>query len=297
MKTYKYIILLLFLIIGLNACKKEDLPEFPGSLIKHIINIEMPGSDMEKASARMYAFSGNHDNDLSSLPEGDWTYELWIKVDPNALIGGKNVRNGYYAGGACIGSREHNFELYLINDPDADFAIKYGKLRTGDGVQVASMQSDGATENLHFDEWVHVAISRSSTDGIAKFYINGKLIDSSSNPIWIQTSSDEWLTFNYMKRNGYHKHFFKGGMDNIRVSTINRYPSEFTPNRKDIFKVDENTLLQLDLQEHLTSFNPPTDYKKIEIKGTYDYYIKVHNNNIWHHDPDEYLPLGDYKNN
>ncbi len=296
MKTYKYFILLLFFLVSLNACEKEK-QEYPGSLIKHIVNIELPGSDMEKSSAIFYAFSGNRSDDFTSLPEGDWTYELWIKVDPDALIGGRNVRNGYYAGGACIGSREHNFELYLINDPDADFAIKYGKLRTGDGVQIASMQSDGATENLHFDEWVHVAISRSSTDGIAKFYINGMLIDSSNDPIWTQAVSDEWLTFNYMERSERNKHFFKGGMDNIRVSTIDRYPTYFTPNRKDIFEVDENTLLQLDLQERLTSFDPPKDYKKVEIKGSYKYYISVHDDNTWHHDPDEYLPLGDYKNN
>jgi len=294
MKTYKYLILTL-IFFGLNACEKEDLPEYPGSLIVHgLVNIEMPGSDINNPDMRMYAFSGSHTDDLSSLPAGDWTYELWIKVSPNALIGNKDARNGLYAGGACIGERRHNFELYLINDPDADFAIKYGKLQAGDDDQIASMQSDGATENLHFDEWVHVAISRSSTDGIAKFYINGKLIDSSNDPIWEQPVDDTWLDFNYMYR-GSAMHFFKGGMDNVRLSTIDRYPNEFTPDRSTPFLVDSNTLLQLNLDEHLRAFSPANDFDKIEIQGTYDYYIKVHKDNTWHHEPDQYLPLGDYK--
>jgi hypothetical protein len=294
MKTYKYLILTIILL-GLSACKKDDLPEYPGSLIVHgLVNIEMPGSDINNPDLRMYAFSGSHTEDLSSLPEGDWTYELWIKVAPDALIGNKDARNGLYAGGACIGDRRHNFELYLINDPDADYAIKYGKLQTGNDNQIASMQSDGAAENLHFDEWVHVAISRSSTDGIAKFYINGKLIDSSNDTIWIQAQNDTWLDFNYMYR-GSAMHFFKGGMDNIRLSKVDRYPTEFTPVRSEPLLIDNNTLLQLNLDEQLRSFSPANNFDKIDVQGTYDYYIKVHNTNTWHHEPDEYLPLGDYK--
>jgi len=289
---------LFFSLFILISCQKDDLPEYPGSLIIHgLVNIVMPGSDINDPNLRMYAFSGNSDNDLSSLPEGDWTYELWIKVDPDALIGISDAANGLYAGGACIGERRHIFELYLINDPDpdADFAIKYGKLRDGDDYQVASMQSDQAAENLKFNEWVHVAISRSSADNTAKFYINGKLIDSSTDPVWKQPACDTWLDFNYMYR-GSAMHFFKGGMDNVRLSTVDRYPTEFTPDRSQPYIVDDYTLLQLNLDEHLTPFSPPNEFDKIEIKGYYDYYIKVHKDNTWYHEPDEYLPLGDYKN-
>ena len=287
---------LFFSLLLLFSCKEEELPEYPGSLIIHgLVNIVMPGSDINDPNLRMYAFSGNSDNDLSSLPEGDWTYEVWIKVDPDALIGISDAANGLYAGGACIGERRHIFELYLINDPDADadFAIKYGKLRDGDDYQDASMQSDQATENLKFNEWVHVAISRSSSDNTAKFYINGKLIDSSTDPVWKQPVCDTWLDFNYMYRDS-AMHFFKGGMDNIRLSTIDRYPTEFTPDRSEPYIVDEYTLLQLNLDEHLTPFSPPNEFDKIEIQGYYDYYIKVHKDNTWYHEPDEYLPLGEY---
>jgi len=294
MKKISFLIIFSLLVLSMSRCKKKDLPEYPGSLIKHgLVNIVMPGTDINNPDLRMYAFSGNHQNDLSSLPEGDWTYELWINVDPDALIGNKDAINGLYAGGACIGERRHNFELYLINDPDADFAIKYGKLHDADDNQVASMQSDQAVENLHFNEWIHVAISRSSTDGVAKFYINGKLIDSSTDQVWKQPVSDTWLDFNYMFR-GSAMHFFKGGMDNVRLSTVDRYPNEFTPDRTKPYVVDQYTLLQLNLDEHLRAFSPPNDFDKIEVLGYYDYFIKVHKDNSWHHEPDTYLPLGDY---
>jgi len=297
MKKLLFSILTINLVLLTHSCKKKNLTEYPGSLIVHgLVSLNMPGSDINDPDLRIYAFSGSHQDDLSSLPEGDWTYELWIKVDPDAIIGNRDARSGVYAGGACIGDRRHNFELYLINDDDGDYAIKYGKLQAGDDLQAASMQSDGATENLHFDEWVHVAISRSSSDGIAKFYINGKLIDSSTDPVWMQAQSDTWLGFNYMYR-GSNMDFFKGSMDNIRLSTVDRYPNEFTPDRETPLIVDTNTLLQLNLDENVTEFSPQNNFVKLKVLGTYDYYVKSSKSNIWEHEPDTYLPLGDYKNN
>ncbi len=296
MKTFKYIIGTLLIGILFYSCTEEELPTYPGQIIIHgSTYLNMPGTDTNNTNMRMYAFSGSHVNDLSSLDGENWTYELWIKVDPDALIGDRNAESGFYAGGASISERRHNFELYLIDDPDADFAIKYGKLRDGDDLQDASMQSDNSSVNLHFNEWVHVAISRSSEDGIAKFYINGHLIDSSSDPVWIQPVNDTWLDFNYMYRGG-SMYFFKGSMDNIRVSKVDRYPTEFEPNRLNPYPLenDGTTLLQLNLDNHLTPFSPPNDFDKLEIRGLYDYYIKIHNTNTWTSEEDTYLPLGDY---
>lgn len=281
------------------ACSDDERTEYPGNLIKHgAFNIVMPGSDINDSNLRIKAESYSTKIDLSSLPGTDWTYELWIKVDPDALVGNKDARNGLFAGGACFGSRRHIFELYLINDffgDEADYAIKYGKLRSGDDDQAASMQSDESTVSLLFDTWVHVAISRSSTDSIARFYINGVLIDSSSEDLWKHPeNSDVWLDFNSMFR-GSSMHFFKGSMDNIRLSTTNRYPDEFTvPDRTTAFHVDEYTLLQLNLEQKLSPFDPVNDFDKLKVSGAYEYYIRAHKGNTWFQEPDEYLPLGDY---
>jgi hypothetical protein len=295
MKIYNYILIILILGVFTNSCTEEDEgPTYPGQIIIHgATYINMPGSLTNSSTMRMYAFSGSHENDMSSMSGEDWTYELWIKVDPNALIGDRNAPSGITAGGACISERRYNFELYLIDDADADYAIKYGKLNSNDDLHAASMQSNESSLNLQFNEWVHVAISRSSDDGIAKFYINGVLIDSSSDPVWIQPVNDKWLDFNYMYRGG-SMNFFQGSMENIRVSYIDRYPEPFSIDRLIEYPFDEHTLLQLNLNKRLTAFNPANDYDKIQIEGIYDYYIKVHNTNTWTSEEDQYLPLGDY---
>lgn len=75
--------------------------------------------------------------------------------------------------------------------------------------------------------------------------------------------------------------FFKGSLDNIRVSYNDRYPSAFIPNQFERFIMDNNTFLQMDLDNSLTPFDPATDFDKVDIKGVYSYYIKVINTVFW----------------
>ncbi|MEN8193248.1 MAG: LamG-like jellyroll fold domain-containing protein [Bacteroidota bacterium] len=296
MKTIIYTTIILLVGLLIYSCEgDEDLQEYPGNII--IIGstyLNLHGTDTNDSNARMYAFSGSSETDLSSMSGEDWTYELWVKADTEALVGDRNAASGLTAGGASISERQHIFELYLIDDNDADFAIKYGCLQEEDNLQAASMQSNESPINLSFDEWFHVAISRSSSDGVAKFYINGILIDSSADPIWIQAVNDTWLDFNYMYRGG-SMNFFKGSMENIRVSKIDRYPTEFTPDINTPYGVDEYTLLQLNLDRHLTAFDPPNDFDKIEILGTYEYYIKIHKDfTSWDSDIIDEYPVTGY---
>jgi len=265
-----------------TSCEKDCEPVYPGTIIQ-IDTVFVKGANLTYATFsgsdtsddRFYAFSGSADTDLSSM-SGD---ETFIKVDPAALIGDRTALQGKDAGGASIMERGRNFELYLIDDANADFAIKYNALDENNEA-AATMQSDESSINLKFDEWVHVAISRSSSDGVAKFYINGVLISSSTDDAWIQPVNDTWLDFNYMYRGG-NINFYKGSFDNIRVSYIDRYPDEFTPNQFNRFVLDNNTLLQMDLDNILTPFDPPNDFDKVDIKGVYSYYIKIINTVSW----------------
>jgi hypothetical protein len=319
MKTLKYILIIFSIGIILNSCKEEILEDYPGNIIIHsdVLHMVLNGPDDDepssiKRNARFYAFSGGSDFDLSALNPTDWTYEMWIKVAPNAMIGDRTIPNSTEAGGSFISERANNFEMYIVDDTDADFAIKYNKMNV-EGVKVDSMCSHNASENLSFDTWVHVAISRSSSDGLAKFYINGKLIDSRTDPIWIQPVNDTWLQFNYIYRNGAFSNFFKGEMKNIRVSTIDRYPTEFNPELYVRYNetidsegiitehdIDEFTLLQLNLERNLTPFDESSsnypNFNKIEIKGFYNpYYIKVHNTLFtWQGDIIDEYPITGY---
>lgn len=288
MKIFKHTLipLILTLSIALASCETDPLPVYPDVIVQ-IDTVFVQGANLtyptftgsDTSDDRFYAFSGGSSTDLSSMSGTDWTYETRIKVAPDALIGDRTMPAGKDAGGACIMERGRNFELYLIDDANADFAIKYNRLDSSND-PVGTMQSDESGVNLSFNEWVHVAITRSSSDGTAKFYINGHLIDSSTDDLWIQPVNDTWLDFNYMYRGG-NINFFKGSMDNIRVSYVDRYPSAFEPNEYDRFAEDSDTLLQMDLDENLTPFDPATDFDKVEIKGAYTYYIKVINTVFW----------------
>lgn len=287
MKIIKYLFPILTLVsLIFVSCDEECEPVYPGTIVQ-IDTVFVKGANLtyptfsgsDTRDDRFYAFSGSSDTDLSSMNAEDWTYETFIKVDPDALIGDRNALQGKDAGGACIMERGRIFELYLIDDDNADFAIQFNALN-GDNEAVGTMRSNETGDNLKFNEWVHVAISRSSSDGTTKFYINGKLIDSSTDDVWIQPVNDTWLDFNYMYRGG-NLNFFKGSMDNIRVSYNDRYPAPFTPNQFERFVLDNNTLLQLDLDNNLTPFDPPTDFDKVDIKGVYSYYIKVINTVYW----------------
>jgi hypothetical protein len=286
MKKIKFLIAISIIGSLFTACSEDALPVYPGTIIRvdtvfvKGVNLTYPTfTGSNTADDRFYAFSGSGAADLSSLTGEDWTYETWIKVDIDALIGSKDSIAGKTAGGATIMERGKNFELYLVNDANSDFAIKYNRL-DADNLPVGTMVSDDSNINLKFNEWAHVAISRSSSDNTAKFYINGVLISSSTEDLWIQPVNDTWLDFNYMFRNG-NINFFKGSFDNIRVSYNDRYPTSFKPNQFERFPVDSNTLLQMDLDENLTPFDPITDFDKVEIKGIYSYFIKVINTVYW----------------
>lgn len=289
MKVFKMTSLLMAIgTLAITSCGGSDDDNYQGEINtdpeEEITTGYVTLSGSGETNDRINCYAESNDLGLTTIPEGDWTYEIWINADPLTSIGDPAENSGLTAEGACISEREAIFELYLIADEDegADYAIKYNRLDL-DNLAVGTMESSSITD-LKFDEWVHVAISRSSTDGLAKFYINGVLIDSSDDELWIIPSSTSWLDINYMYR-GSNMNFFKGSMDNIRVSTVDRYPSAFTPNRTEGFVVDDNTLLQVDLDNNLTAFEEGTvnypDFNKVEIKGTYPWYIKVINTVTW----------------
>lgn len=331
MKIYKYLLIGIVVAFGTTSCNKdENKTEYPGNIIIHgdITNLELLENDGDP-KARFYAFSGGNSNDLSMLDGENWTYEMWIKVDRHAKLGQKSVFNTdtnqfeTKPYGATFSHRVNNFELYLIEDDDADFAIEYNSLDTNDEIE-AIMSSENAAVNLSFNQWAHVAISRSSSDGIAKFYINGILIDSSDDPVWKQLAdNDKKWNFNCMERDNSFINFFRGGMNNIRLSTIDRYPTEFTPNynlsygqevdaegngvfetddqgrKVAVNDIDEFTLLQLNLDNNTIEFPESSSkfgiYKKVRILGVYTYYIAIHNSYFgWDKNIEDEYPVTGY---
>ena len=311
MKKIIYFIAILFIGSFTTSCNDDDKgTEYPGNIIIRgdVFHLKLLGVDVNadsdtKKKARFYAFSGGSNNDLSAMNPTDWTYEMWIKVSHDARVGDSEAIDAVTANGDCISMRSGNFEMYLVQDDDADFAIKYARLNLQDE-QLTAISTVDSTEKLTFGEWFHIAVTRNSTDNMVKIYLNGKLSASSTDALFTQPVNDKWLQFNYIYRNGNFTNFFKGAMKNIRVSDVDRYPAEFTPpfppQFTENFVVDSNTILQLDLEKNLTPFSNTSsnypDYNKIEIKGLYNpYYIKLHNSYVsWDTEIIEEYPVSGY---
>ena len=198
------------------------------------INVQVPYDitflDFDGNDSFFIYDNSNNDFDISST----YTIEAWVKVD-------SKVSNTY----PVIMDRKTVFSLFLIDDTNGDYAIKFAA-RDNSGNIIASVQSDAAPINLSFDEWVHVAITRANNT--TKLYLNGQLTDSSNDSDFGLTASTNALNIGARYWNGYGR-YIDGKIDNIRISDVSRYPGNFTPDILETYVADTNTRLLLALDE------------------------------------------------
>lgn len=163
----------------------------------------------------------------------EWTYEAWVKTEM------------YNSGDwSVIMDRRSVISLYLIDDADADFAVKFAIRDASDNI-TSSIQSDNSSVNLELGKWFHVAVSRDGTT--TRFFINGELIGQSTDADYILTSSTNALNVGARYWGSYSR-YFTGQIDEIKVSDKAQYTQEFCPDRFDLLQNDNNTILLLNLQ-------------------------------------------------
>ena len=186
-------------------------------------------------------FDGNdsffaNDNIYNDLDvDSSWTFETWAEVD--------SYNDNDWS---VIMDRQTVFSLYLINDYDADFAVRFA-VRNSSGDIIASLRSDSSDVNLQLGQWFHVAVSFDGTT--ARLFINGNLVDEEANPNFILTHSTNALNFAARYWGGYSR-YLTGRLDEIRVSDVARYTDNFCPDRFAEFTKDDNTRLLLHLDNY-----------------------------------------------
>lgn len=182
-----------------------------------------------------------------------WTIETWVKVDTYS----DNAWN-------IILDRRSVFSLYLLNDYDADFAVRFVTRDASDNI-VNSLRSDSSDVNLELEQWFHVAVQY---DGqTAKLFINGYLVDQSTDD-FILTSSTNAL--NVAARYwGTYSRYLDGQIDEIRISDIPRYEDNLCPNRFQSFNKDDNTrlLLHLDTYTGTDLFDETRNFLGISLRS------------------------------
>lgn len=177
------------------------------------------------------------DNPFDDLDISDsYTIETWVNIKE------LNANSNW----DVIMDRRTVFSLYLIDDYDADYAVRF-VTRDGSDNLVASMRSDSTDVNLSFNDWVHIAISRN--DGITSLFLNGKEVGSSLDTNFSLRYSTYALNFGARYWGSYSRYMI-GELDEIRISDTARYQQDFSPYRCMPFISDNNTLLLLHLDEN-----------------------------------------------
>ncbi len=196
----------------------------------------------------------NSDDDLDV--SNNWTIETWLKV--------RSYTDNTWS---VIMDRRNVFSFYLINDADADYAVKFAVRDDNDAI-IASVQSDNSQLNMSFNRWYHVAVSYDGS--VARLFINGYQVASSTDPDFNLTASSKALNIaaRYWS-NGYER-YLNGFLDEIRISDIARYRSDFVPDRYGRFEPDDDTRLLLHLDEGYgyDLYEQPDNFKFILLRSS-----------------------------
>lgn len=240
-------------------------------------------------------FFGNGINDIDRIKikidaphkpvdvSGSFTIEFWIKashLNNNGTVYAQSNGDGWITGNTIL-----DRDIYGSGDW-GDFGISIGKYsggpshhrvvafgidRMGSGVTIR-----GST-NVADTLWHHIAITRDSSTGIIRLFIDGTLESSATGPVgnisyrdfrptsW--PNSDPFLVLGAEKHDaGSSYPSFNGYLDELRISRTIRYTSNFTrptaPFLNDsltvgLYHFDEGS--GDTIRDHSTAFNGPSN--------------------------------------
>ena len=183
--------------------------------------------------------------------ENTWTIEFWMylaDLPTNAYQDAKYsiplVCQQYYAGvsgsdewifglmyndGAAVpGTTGHSYSFYWYNENHTDTAAG----EPGNITQPFVLRNTAGTNLLN--TWVHVALVKKQSNSEIEFYLNGSATFSNSvidTHITNAGSSFDHISIGYYHGDGGNtdKREFIGSIDDFRVSTNERYTTNFTP--------------------------------------------------------------------
>ena len=177
----------------------------------------------------------------------DFTVEFWMKAEPSDNQADACNRNEWYFGNVII-------DRDVFGDGDhGDYGIVLCNRRIVVGVQRVNLAHGGIAGNTIVDDglWHHIAVTRQALSGGVWLYIDG-ILDASSNtsPSTDDISyrverttmypDDPTLVFGAEKHDYPGSLYYKGKLDEFRLSNNIRYTSNFTPPSQP-FDTDANT--------------------------------------------------------
>lgn len=180
---------------------------------------------------------------------GDFTIEFWMKAYPGDNTAGSCGPGDWYYGNVVI-------DRDVFGDGDhGDYGIVICNRRIVVGVQRLSLTNSGVSGSTIVDDgqWHHIAVTRNSSTGGVALFVDGILdAEQTSGPSTGNVSyrdgratsypgSDPYLVFAAEKHDYPGSLYYKGWLDEVRISNVRRYTSNFTPPSAP-FSTDANTV-------------------------------------------------------
>ena len=302
MKNLNTYLLLFVIVATCLSCSDDDnrieTPVVTGGMVSIIDSY----ANFNGENQSFYATNKSTDGErpFNALTT-DWTFETWVKIEEgtnlteepltSSIIMEQRYVFSLYATPANESKPEADVEEEVIdyNQPGgigtnlikvkADYELKYSKLANNStDVELESMSTyDNENIVLSYGKWVHIAITRSSSDNTARFFVNGQLVSSGTDDVWISKSSVSAVNWSGTYRGGYYG-FAKCGLRKVRVSNVSRYNEDFIPDLGADFEEDDETLFLLNLIEE-EMIDPLDDTPEMDVKGTYPYSVSLRQNN------------------
>ncbi len=166
------------------------------------------------------------DNDLDF--SNDYTFETWIRLNSGNI--NENV----------ILDQQNVFGIEIGDVTASDYSVKFKSHSSG-----SELNSNQTGVKLQNGEWAYIAISH--TGNLTKLFVNGKLRDENSGNNFNLVSSNNALNIGE-KYHGSYSSLINADLDQIRISSIARYTSEFSPVKENQFIVDANTIAYFNFQ-------------------------------------------------
>ena len=162
--------------------------------------------------------------------EGEWTIEMWVYLD-------SATRPGTSSSSDCLLSKANNsFSRstdWAIHIAETSGVLYFGWTNQNNSNHYGSYGSDiwSGTAADYNQTWFHFALVRNGIDGSLHCFVNGvEASQTSSNQIVdnnINNASDP-INLGYAFING-SVYDFDGFIDDLRISTVARYTSNFDP--------------------------------------------------------------------
>jgi len=244
-------------------------------------NIYVAGNTAVSTSQKQFGagsifFDGTGDNislDFSTdyaFGSGDFTVECWIR--PQTLVG-----------------TDYIFDLRNAPSLVPVLYLDNGVLKYSNPITV---RITGST--LTTNTWYHIALARSGTS--TKLFVNGTQVGSTYTDTTVYSAATPFFGSNYQNSVGSN---FHGYMDEIRVSNIARYTSNFTaptaaftPDSDSLILINGNTTIADSHADWQTVLSVPSvsypDNSKWTTWKTIDFWLYITpghptNNSSYHH--------------